>query len=248
MKFKTFGKKDKPVVVLVHGGGLSWWSLRGIVSLLENDFSVVTPIIDGHGEAGETTFLSIEDSASKLIRYIDEECAGSVHTICGLSIGGQIVAEVLSQRKGIAKYAVLESTLVFPIPGTRLLAVPTYSMAYGWLKNRRFSKLQAKSLFVGNDLFEEYFQDSLKISKQSLINVTLSNGEYSIKAGLKDTTAKVLVIVGEKELGIMKKSANALHTTIPESELQIIPKSGHGEISLNRPQEYASLLQQLWVK
>lgn len=247
MKFKTFGKKENPVVVLMHGGGLSWWSLQKIVSLLEGEYRVVTPIIDGHGEDGETTFLSIEDSALKLIRSIDEEWGGKVHTICGLSIGGQIAAEVLSQRKDICQYALLESTLVYPIPGTRLLTVPMYSLAYGWLKNKSFAKLQAKSLFVTDDLFDLYYQDSLKISKQSLINITLSNGEYTIKDGLKETTAKVRIVVGGKELGIMKKSARALNEAIPGSEKIELPNYGHGELSLVHADEYVDLLKRQWM-
>lgn len=248
MKFKTFGRKENPAIVLLHGGGLSWWSLRKIIALLEEEYYLVAPILDGHGEDGETTFISIEDSARKLIGYIDEALGGKVHTICGLSIGGQIAAEVLSQRNDISTYALLESTLVYPIPGTRLLTVPMYALAYGWLKNKSFAKLQAKSLFVTEDLFDLYYQDSLKISKQSLINITLSNGEYSIKDGLKDTKAKVGVVVGGKELGIMKKSARALTEAIPGSERIELPKYGHGELSLVHADEYVDVLKKLWMK
>ena len=28
MKFKEFGDKNKPAIVLLHGGGLSWWSYK----------------------------------------------------------------------------------------------------------------------------------------------------------------------------------------------------------------------------
>lgn len=248
MKFKTFGRKENPAIVLLHGGGLSWWSLRKIISLLEEEYYFVAPIIDGHGEDGETTFISIEDSARKLIGYIDEALGGKVHTICGLSIGGQIAVEVLSQRSDISTYALLESALVYPIPGTRLLTVPMYSIAYGWLKNKSFAKLQAKSLFVTEDLFDLYYQDSLKISKQSLINITLSNGEYSIKDGLKETKAKVGIVVGGKELGIMKKSARALTEAIPGSEKIEFAKYGHGELSLVHADEYVDVLKKLWMK
>ena len=51
MKFKTFGRKENPAVVLVHGGGLSWWSLRKIISLLEEEYYLVAPILDEIGRA-----------------------------------------------------------------------------------------------------------------------------------------------------------------------------------------------------
>jgi pimeloyl-ACP methyl ester carboxylesterase len=28
MKYKEFGNKKSPTIILLHGGGLSWWSLK----------------------------------------------------------------------------------------------------------------------------------------------------------------------------------------------------------------------------
>ena len=39
---------------------------------------------------------------------------GSVIMMGGLSLGGQILLEILSQRKDICKYAIVESVLVIP--------------------------------------------------------------------------------------------------------------------------------------
>ena len=80
------------------------------------------------------------------------------------------------------------------------MTVPTYKLFYGLVKRRWFSKLQAKTLCVPTDMFEQYYQDSLKISKQSLINITLSNGSYNLKNSIVNTKSKVLIIVGENEI------------------------------------------------
>jgi len=66
MKFKEFGQSDLPTIILLHGGGLSWWSIKNVIDDLQQNYHVVTPIIDGHGDDGDTIFVSIEDSASKL--------------------------------------------------------------------------------------------------------------------------------------------------------------------------------------
>lgn len=248
MLFKDFGDKSLPTIVLLHGGGLSWWSLQNAVEALQPSYHVVTPVIDGHGEDGDETFISIEDSAKKLIAYIDNSYCGKVYAIGGLSIGAQIVTEILSVRENIAEYAIIESALVYPIKGVTTLTVPTFKLCYGLIQKKWFSKMQAKTLFVPDDLFDKYYEDSLKISKQSLINITISNGNYKLKSAIHITKSKVLIIVGEKELGIMKKSAKALHEAIPNSELQIIEKMGHGEISLVHATEYVKLLCDLFIK
>ncbi len=247
MKFKEFGNKELPTIILIHGGGLSWWSLKGSVKLLERDYHVVTPIIDGHGEDGENTFLSIEESANHLMTYIETACYGKVFAIGGLSIGAQIVVELLSRKEDIADFAMIESALVIPIKGITTWTVPTYQFLYGLIRHKGFSRLQAKALYVPDHLFQDYYADSLKITKQSLINITLSNGNYSVKSALSKTKSKVMIVVGSKEVGLMQKSAQILHEAIPESEMRTLKGMNHGELSLVYPQEYIKLLKQLFA-
>lgn len=242
MIFIETDNKDKPTIILLHGGGLSWWSLKPIIELLKPNYHVITPVIDGHGEAGEETFVSIENSALKLIEYIDHQHKGKVFAIGGLSIGAQIVTEVLSLRANISEYAIIESALVYPIKGTTALTIPTYRLFYGLITKRWFSRLQAKTLCVPDTMFERYYADSLKITKESLINITISNGNYQLKNSISDTKARVLVIVGEKELRIMKKSSRRLHEVIADSELYIASNLGHGGISLLCPERYVVLI------
>ena len=68
--------------------------------------------------------------------------------------------------------------------------------------------------------------------------MTLSNGSYSLKGSIGKTTAKVLIAVGEKEIGVMKKSARLLHETIRGSELCMAQGLKHGELSLGQPDQY----------
>lgn len=243
MIFKEFGNKNNPVILLFHGGGLSWWSLKPLIEELQKNHYVVTPIIDGHGEDWNNTFISIENSATQAIDYIKESLKGKVFAICGLSIGAQIVVEILSKEPDITEYAVIESALVYPMKTTTKLTVPMYHLCYRLIKKRWFAKLQAKTLNVPDDLFETYYLESAQMSKQSLINLTISNGGYSLPLTLCKTKANVLVLVGEKELSIMKKSAKLIHDTIKGSTYKVIKKSGHGEISLIRPNEYLDILQ-----
>jgi len=189
MIFKETGHNDFPTVIFIHGGGLSDWSLMPVVNEFQKKFHIITPIIDGHGEAATETFTSISNSAAKLIHFIDTQCNGQVFAIAGLSIGAQIVTEVLSQRNNITQYAIIESALVYPIKGITNFTVPSYQIFYGLIKQKWFSKLQAKYLCVPSNMLEIYYNDSIKMSKQSLINITLSNGTYNLKKSISGTKA-----------------------------------------------------------
>jgi pimeloyl-ACP methyl ester carboxylesterase len=242
MIFKEFGSIGSPVIVLLHGGGLSWWSWKRQIELLRKDHFVVTPVIDGHGEDGDTLFTGISPSAEKLISYINEKHNGKVLAVCGLSIGAQIAVELLSMAPNITEYAVLESALVIPMKYMAEMTAPIYKMSYGLIKKRWFAKLQSKTLFVPEESFPDYFADSSRMSRESLINMSLSNGSYSLPQGVSCTSAKTLILAGEKELPVMKKSARLLHETIGGSTLKVMDKYGHGELSLANPDEYIRIL------
>ena len=248
MLFHSFGSPEKPTVILLHGAGLSWWAYRKVAELMAEEYYVVLPTIDGYGEDGAETFESIECSAEKLIAYIKREHHGHVFAIGGLSLGAQIVVEVLCQQADIADYAVLESALVIPIPGTRAMAAPAVSMSYGLIRKRWFSKLQSKALSLPDEMFEDYFADSMKVSRKSLMNTLLSNGTYALKGELSRTQAKTLILVGSKEVSAEIKSANKLHEAISGSELFIAPGLKHGELSLIHPEMFVGKLNAFFQK
>lgn len=41
MVVKEYGAENEDVIVLLHGGGLSWWNFIGEIELLKNDFHLV---------------------------------------------------------------------------------------------------------------------------------------------------------------------------------------------------------------
>ncbi len=61
MLFTEKGDKSLPTIILLHGNGLSDWSWDRVVKELQEEYHIVTPIIDGHGEDFETEFTSIEN-------------------------------------------------------------------------------------------------------------------------------------------------------------------------------------------
>lgn len=237
MNYKEYGKQNKDVVILLHGGGLSWWNYREEAEMLQNDFHVIIPILDGHAES-DREFTTIENNAKEVISFIEEEFGGSVLLIGGLSLGGQILLEILSRRGDICRYAFVESALVVPSRYTYAMIKPVFGSCYGLIHHRWFSKLQFKSLRMKKELFNNYYRDTCAITKQDMIAFLQANSLYSIKESIRNCTAKVRVFVGEKENSAMKTSAKIIHEKLKGSLLQIFPKMYHGEFSLNHAGDY----------
>ena len=242
MNFRTFGNKENPSVMLLHGGGLSWWSLQKHIDALAGEYYVIAATIDGHGEEAKTTFTTIQSCADKIEAYIGLSPYNELYAICGLSIGAQIAVELISRRKDIVKKAVIESALVYPMKYTAMMIKPMYSMSYSLIKKKWFARQQAKALFVPDEMFDKYFEDSCLMSKESLVNMAMSNSTYTLPEGLAQTEAEAMVFVGEKELPVMKKSAKLLKGTIARSTLNTVKNAGHGELSLKHPKKYIELV------
>jgi len=241
MRYAEYGNQNPETVILLHGGGLSWWNYRDVAQLLSDRFHVVLPILDGHADS-DAPFTSIEDNAARIIAHIDEHFGGNVLAVGGLSLGGQIAVEMLTQRPAICSFALLESTLVKPSKLTHALIGPTFGMSYGLIKQKWFAKMQAAYLGIPQKLFDDYYRDTCKITKEDMIAFLESNSAYSTQPALRNAQAKVHIVFGSKEQSLIRTSGRLLNRMIPGSTLEILPGYRHGDLSLNHPQAYAQIL------
>ena len=246
MTIMEYGKHNPEVVILLHGGGLSWWNYREAAQKLAEQYHVVLTVLDGHADS-ETPFTTIEDNAARLISYIDYHFGGQILAIGGLSLGGQIAVEMLSQRKDICQYALLESALVKPMKLTSALIGPTFGMSYGLIKQKWFAQLQADYLGIPRELFDDDFRDTCKIRKADMIAFLKANSLYTFKPSLSATKAKVKIVAGAKEQKSIRDSVKMLHEAIPGSSMEILPGLRHGDLSINKPEQYAKMLSD-WIR
>ena len=241
MQYVEYGAHNSQTVILLHGGGLSWWNYREVAQLLADKYHVVLPALDGHADS-DAPFTSIENNAARIIAHIDEHFGGKVLAVGGLSLGGQIAVEMLTQRPAICSFALLESTLVKPSKLTHALIKPTFGMSYGLIKQKWFAKLQAAYLGIPQTLFDDYYRDTCKVSKEDMIAFLQSNSAYSINPALRNTQAKVHIVFGSKEQASIRASGKLLNRMLLDSTLEVLPEYRHGELSLNHPEQYAQML------
>lgn len=244
MKKVEYGKDNQDVILLLHGGGLSWWNYKEVAERLADRFHIVMPILNGHSGSG-VPFTSIEDNAREIISYIDKNFGGHVLLIGGLSLGGQVLIEMLSQRKNICSFAIIESALALPMKLTAALIKPAYAMCYPLVKKMWFAKLQFRALHIKAELFENYYTDTTNITKENMIAFLMANSNYSMKETLAVCEAKALVLAGSKEPSVIKKSAQKISDCLPMARLEVMQNYYHGDISINHSEQYEEKLLQL---
>ena len=239
MRFVEYGKNNRSVILLLHGGGMGTWNYRKEAELLKEKYHIVIPVLDGHN-GSDRDFTTIEDNAGEIIAYIDENYEGHVLLIGGLSLGGQILVEMLSQRKDICKFAIIESARVLPMGAMSALIKPVFSLCYPLVKKHWFAKLQFDTYHIEDEYFDEYYCDSAAISKENMIAFLMANSNYKIKNELHESYTKVLVFAGGKEANVMRQSAKIIHRELPNAIMEIMPDFYHGDLSFNHFELYVN--------
>ena len=197
MIVKEYGESNKDIIILLHGGGLSWWNYEEVSEILKSNYHVILPILDGHS-GSDRDFTSIENNANEIIEYIDNNYNGNVKLIGGLSLGAQILLDILSKRDNICEYAIIESALVCPMKMTNRLIELLINMSYGLINKKWFSKFQFKNLKIKEELFDKYYIDSSNITKDNMISFLKANSNYHLK-NIRTNKSKSIVVVGSKE-------------------------------------------------
>ena len=65
MNYVEYGKENSDVIILLHGGGLSWWNYKEVAERLQTDYHVVLPILYGHAGC-DKQFTTIENNALEI--------------------------------------------------------------------------------------------------------------------------------------------------------------------------------------
>lgn len=238
MQTVEYGKENRKVILLLHGGGLSWWNYQTAAKLLQEDCRVVLPILDGHA-GSDREFTTIEDNAAAVLDYIDEHCGGHVDLLGGVSLGGQIAAEMLARRSDLCRAAVLESVSAIPMPMTAGMVGPMMAMSYGLIQKPWFARWQFKALGISAEWYEDYYRDTCAISQESMTAFLRANAAYTVAEKIGRTEAKTLILVGEKEPKMMLRSAQKLQELIPGSVKAVLPGLGHGQYAVNHGESFA---------
>ena len=244
LQYHEYGNKSAALMLFVHGGGVSDWMWNKQIQYFTH-YHCIVPILPGHGLNNKEWNFSIKGSAEELIKLIEEKARGKKVILIGFSLGSQVIIKILSMKPALIDYAIINSASVRPIPYAKKLIKPTITLTFPFIKNRWFSKLQAKTLYVGEDYFERYYQESCQLKPDTLVRVLEENMSFKIPKEFSEATGKILVTVGEQEKTIMKNSAKDIIRANSKCIGVIIPEIGHG-VSLAMP-DFFNHMVETWL-
>ena len=100
MKYFEFGQENSELMVMLHGGGVSYRGMLPSAEEMAKVYHVVLVAYDGFNpDEPETEFQSPMDEAKRLGDYLVEHYGGKVDILYGISYGCRVLMEVLADPR-----------------------------------------------------------------------------------------------------------------------------------------------------
>lgn len=249
MKFHVFGECGNPHIMLIHGGGNAWWNYLRQARKLSEKYHVILPTLDGHGEEFATDYISTEDTADKLLCYIQKNCGGKLFALCGVSLGGQIVIEMLSRKADLARKAIIDGSVCYPVPNMKRFCVATVKLFGRFIFSenackrqlRVMPKMLTQKMLFPKEIQDFYLQDMPRLRKETLYAMYRTYMNYSIKDCLSECRAEIMYWYGEKEMKCVKKSAKLFKSYVKSCKVYEAKGYNHGALAIYLPEEWLEL-------
>lgn len=242
--YEEYGDETAPLMVFLHGGGVSSWMWSKQIQYF-TQYHCLTIDLPEQGKSTNSETFSIKSSALKINNLLRTIAKDKEIIAIGFSLGAQVIIEMLSMENNVINYAVINSALTKPSPLIAKLIRPTIKLTYPLLKIKTFAKLQAKELYITEDHFKTYYDESSSMKLDTLVRILEENMLYTVRNDFENSTSKILVTVGEKEKSMMKKSAKHIVSLNSNCTGIVIPNVGHGA-PLAKP-TYFNVMIEKWL-
>lgn len=246
MNFHVFSKSDAPRIILIHGTLTPWQIWEEQVKHLRKKYHVTVVALDAHEEDKASEFISIEQQAAQIEKYIKDNYGGEVFAVCGLSMGGAIAN--IMWRNGAVKIRnlVMDGAPLLPM-GELAAKIMTRNYLSIIKKSKKRDPKTLKS-FKKNFLPEKYLEPFLKIadnmSESSIKNMLASVCRSELCTGIPHGTARILYIHGTRGTEVFQMKCGAfLKKNYPEARIICFRKMSHCRAAIYKPLKWLEVVE-----
>ncbi len=239
------GSPESPAILFLHGSPLSgrMWQPQ-LESLAE--FYCLAPDLPEHGLSAGIAPFDMDDTVRRLAQLIKTASPSGRAHVVGLSFGGVVAQALLSQAPEVVQSALLSGTAARA--GKTFLAVMKLYLEINkpflaLLPPAWISALFKWQFGIPDAYAPQMTEDIQKVHGQALARLVLTT--YADIQTPAQTSAPVLVVVGEKETPAAKSMARRLKQMIAGSRGVVAPAGSH-VWNLQQPELFNRLLR-AWV-
>jgi pimeloyl-ACP methyl ester carboxylesterase len=226
---------DKPALLLIHGFPLSSQMWEPQLEDLAEFVRVIAPDLRGHGQSdsvpGPYTITQLADDCADLLGHLN---VATPFVVCGLSMGGYIALEFYRRYSEQVAGLILASTRAGADSeagkeGRDKAAELAKNEGATAVSSGMLPKMLAPQNYEADDELVEYVEDVMSTASLNGVVGALAAMRDRIDSTptLGEIEVPVLIIHGADDKLIPVSEAELMHKAIPNSELVIIPDSGH---------------------
>ena len=224
LSVRECGPITAPTICFLHGGGVSGWMWCPQVEALQGAYHCLIPDMPEHGLSATVRPFTIADTARRTAALIRERAHGGRAHVIGLSEGAQVAVQLLASAPEVVDHAIISSALVHPLPGVGLLGPRALALTFTLFA----APFQSSDAYVrlnmryGNAIPDQYFrevrEDTRRMTSASFTHIILENQRFRIPPGLDQVQVPALIVAGQHELPIVRRSARDLAATLPAGQ------------------------------
>jgi pimeloyl-ACP methyl ester carboxylesterase len=227
--FNENGQSSSETIIFIHGLGISGWMWNEQLEFF-HDYHCIIPDLPEHGKSRALNHFTIDDAAESIVELINEHAHNQLVHLVGISLGAQVVLQILSKAPELVNSAFISGALISTNSNNATLLKSLYHTleVYQPVKNSDFFiKANMRTYNMPKRFYKEFKKSTASIENKNLEEILRENITFKLPIGLENLEVPLLVMVGEKDYKIIKKSALAIIEKLPESESAMACNVGH---------------------
>lgn len=249
MTFHTCGNPGAPAILLIHGVLTPWQIWEEYISHYKDSYRVIAVGLDAHEGDKASEFISVQDEAEQIERYITDNCGGKVFAVCGLSMGGVIAHELWKNGRITIEKLVMDGAPLKAIPKLAInIMVSNYLKIIAKSVQRDPKTLSAfKRSFLPEKFLDAFLQIADNISESSVKNIVSSACSQNLCTDISSDT-DVLYMHGTKGNEIISKKVGKLIAKhYPAARVVCFDGYKHCEAAIYKPQEWLKYVDEFLI-
>lgn len=245
---KETGKSNDETIVFLHGDGIAGWMWDEQLKAF-SDYHCIVPDLPGHGKSAKVKSFTVQSTADAIINIIKNKAKNGKAHLVGLSLGAQIVVQILSTAPEVVDHALISGALVRNSQPTEsfLKLLDNLITLYLPDKNKTIRIMSyVRSYNIPRNLHSKFKESTHAIEPYSLDKILRETILFKMPDNLEHADVPVLVMTGEKDYRIVNESALNLLNVLPNSKGAIALKVGH-LWNIENPELFNNVLRS-WLK
>lgn len=207
-------------VVLLHGGNWMWEPQLPALT----DRLALTPHLPGFGTRTAESWPGLAGAADDIAARIRSLAGDSPVDLIGLSLGGVLALHLAARHPALIASVLASGAAVERVGG---VARATSGIQLALWHKRWFWKGQAIAFGLPADSHEPYIQHGISVRRETARAMLAEVYAGGVPDGLANYEGRMLLVAGEKEPAVMRRSLETLQRLVPGAQTRIAPGMHH---------------------